>query len=184
MTEEIWRDSLEFPEVLIVSNLGNVATKDRIITYRNGKQVFYKGHLLSKTLDKQGYERITLSIQNRCITRKVHRLVAEVFCSRRLEQVEVNHINGIKNDNRISNLEWVTRKENVAHALETKLFIPAKNTSKVNMSGENNPSAKLSDKEVDTIRRMRKSGVKLRELSELFGVSIPYLSLLCNQKYR
>lgn len=76
------------------------------------------------------------------------------------EGMQINHINGIKSDNRITNLELVTGAENVAHAFATGL-----NFGNV---GELNPCAKLSLKDVEAIRASSESS---RVLGERYGVS-------------
>lgn len=72
----------------------------------------YKGGLLKQAKNEQGYLRVKLGL----LDRKVHRLVAQAFIPNTENKEDVNHINGIKSDNRVENLEWATRSENVLHS--------------------------------------------------------------------
>lgn len=76
--------------------------------------------LLRPTVSKMGYETCSLFRNNIGLTKKVHRLVAEAFWGLGRGR-HVNHINGVKRDNRPENLEWVTPAENNRHARETGL---------------------------------------------------------------
>lgn len=177
---EKWKDSVEFPTIIEVSNTGKVRTKDRNVIYRDGRKYFYKGHELAYTADKQGYLMVTISFNNKVIKRRVHRLVATTFIPNKNNKPEVNHINGIKTDNNINNLEWVTPKENVQHAIKNNL----RAKTKPGMIGEKNPASKLKDEDVKNIRFLRKQGFTLRELAEKYKVCIPYICYLCKSKYR
>ena len=74
---------------------------------------------------------------------RLHRLVAETFLDNPNGYPQVNHKNGDKADNRVTNLEWCSRLQNVEHAMRTGL---------INVAGEDNPSAKLTWAEVEEIR--------------------------------
>jgi hypothetical protein len=77
--------------------------------------------------EQQGYMHITLSINKKPRRFRVHRLVAEMFIEKNDEKRNiVNHKNGIRHDNRVSNLEWVTQKENTQHAWDTGLATSAR----------------------------------------------------------
>jgi hypothetical protein len=69
-----------------------------------------------------GYERVSLCKNNKLSQKLVHRLIAEAYIPNNNNKPFVNHINGIKNDNRVENLEWVTSSENIKHAHITGLY--------------------------------------------------------------
>lgn len=83
-----------------------------------GQRHTCKKGILSTWLDKDGYERCCLCKNGKQYQRSVHRLVAETFISNPEKKPQVNHINGIRNDNRKENLEWVTDYENKRHSVE------------------------------------------------------------------
>jgi hypothetical protein len=89
----------------------------------------------------------------------VHRLVADAFIDNPNMKPVVNHINGIKHDNRVENLEWCTQYENDLHAKITGLLNPPK--------GENHPLSKLTNEDVIHIRESKQNGC---ELAKKFNV--------------
>lgn len=103
--EEIWKDIDGF-DLYQASNLGNI---------RNKKT----GLVLTPITDKDGYFRVHLN--NDKITRPVHRLVAKTFIPNPEHKPQVNHKDGDKTNNRVSNLEWCTSRENNIHALQNGL---------------------------------------------------------------
>jgi hypothetical protein len=70
------------------------------------------------------YLRVQMHIAGKRVNKKVHRLVAETFIPNPDNKKTINHINGIKLDNHVDNLEWATNQENIDHAWATGLCVP------------------------------------------------------------
>ncbi|MDV3508982.1 endonuclease [Elizabethkingia anophelis] len=80
-----------------------------------------KNDFITQYKHKKGYLRVSLKLKTERIYCISHRLIAETFISNPENKSQVNHINGIKDDNRVENLEWNTCLENVKHSWETGL---------------------------------------------------------------
>lgn len=105
---EVWKIVDGTEDKYEVSNLGNLRDKNR--------QRLVKGHIT-----KYGYVYCNLRFNGKRMWVFRHRLVANAFLSKSNPKHEVNHINGIKTDNRVENLEWCDRSYNVQHAYDTGL---------------------------------------------------------------
>lgn len=99
--EEIWKDIKGYEGLYQVSNLGRVKS----LNYnKTGKE-----KILRPVSTPDGYLKVNL-YSSKCCTKRIHRLVAETFIE--IPELEVNHLNGNKEDNSIENLEWCTHPEN------------------------------------------------------------------------
>ena len=87
-----------------------------------------KAVVLSQRIDRAGYVTVRLSVNGNSTTKYVHRLLADAFITRIHGKDFVNHKNGVKTDNRIENLEWVTHAENIDHAYLHSLIHPYSKT--------------------------------------------------------
>lgn len=120
---EIWKD-IEGYSNYQISNLGRVKSKERYtnVGIKNIEKVLRKERILKPQYNTKKYFQVILyDEKQKPKTFKVHRLVAEAFIPKINGKEQVNHINGIKTDNRVENLEWVTDIENKRHAIENGL---------------------------------------------------------------
>ncbi len=162
MPIEEWRDVPCYEGIYQVSNFGRVKSVARISA---------QGHRLKERMrkpetDKDGYSVVNLCANGSVKVFKVHRLVAMAFIPNDGDLPQVNHINGIKDDNRVINLEWVTGSENVQHAFDSGIRTP----QHISFYGERNPHCKLTDEQCDKMRSMKNEGTPNVVLSKLFGV--------------
>lgn len=117
---EIWRDIAGYEGLYQVSNEGRVRSLTRLITTKRGVVKRKKGALMKQCLSS-GYPRVALWIENIKTDIRVHALVAGAFIPNPENKACVNHINAVKTDNRVKNLEWATIKENNNHAYKMGL---------------------------------------------------------------
>lgn len=122
MIREVWRDVAEFPCSYQVSNLGNVRGKDKIVIKSNGVSCSRRGKILSLTIAKKNCVRVRLCVGGVKYTRNVPRIVALAFIPNPENKPEINHKDGNRLNNKVSNLEWTTKKENMDHAVATGLI--------------------------------------------------------------
>ena len=128
--KEEWKDIQGYEGLYQISNLGRVKSLKRFVNIKvfNKAQIkrVRKEYILNPVQDKDGYLLVHLYKSSKAKTFKVHRLVATNFLP-----LVINHKNGIKSDNKVSNLEWCTPKENMAHAINSLKYTPPKQTKAI-----------------------------------------------------
>ena len=156
-----------------VSNLGNVRSIDRIV--QTAKQPLrLKGKVLKPAIDKKGYKRVAIMVNGKLTTLKVHRIVAKTFIDNVDGKPQVNHIDCVKTNNEVSNLEWVNNSENIQHAFDNGLM-KAKRLHE-------SPRCKQTKEGIEEIVRLKSLKVKNKIIAEMFNCSITSIKRL-NRDY-
>ena len=160
MTKEIWKDVVGYEGLYKVSNLGTV-----ISLHREQEKI------MKPAVATNGYHQIFLSKNGVRTLTRVHRIVALAFLPNVENKPIVNHINGIKTDNNVLNLEWATFSENGQHAFDTGLN---HTTDKIRATAKENGKKcrKLNIEQVKLLRSLRAEfGYGPDKLSRLTGIS-------------
>ena len=151
---ELFKWVTGYEDFYLISNYGFVTS----LNSQDGKERILKHHL-----DKYGYPRTILCVNDIRKGFTVHRLVAKAFIPNPLDLPQVNHINGIKTDNRVKNLEWCDNAYNREHAISTGLW---------NSVGELNKSSTLKEVDVLEIRRLKEeTKISSYVLAERYNVN-------------
>lgn len=119
------------------------------------------------------YQRITLSKKGYEKSFCIHRLVATVFIPNPEGKKSINHKDGNKHNNHVSNLEWVTPYENTKHAVSLGLIAPFKNES-----GELHPAAKLNNVDIAMIKILCQNGFTQEQIGKRFGIHATHVSAI------
>lgn len=162
---EVWRDVIGYEGLDQVSNFGNVKSL--------GNEFSRKERILKPLVQSKGYINIVLQKDGKRKMVLMHRLVAEYFISNPDNKLQINHINGIKIDNRVENLEWVSHRENLDHAIENNLVL----------KGELNPTSKLKTADVLEIHKLLSFGITVDALSKKYKVSKETISGIKSRRY-
>lgn len=164
---ERWRDVPGYEGIYEVSDKGRVRT---LVTRVRG---YKAGTLLKQGTNVDGYKTVTLLKDGVSQQTYVHRIVMLSFVGEPGEH-EVNHKNGVKDDNRLENLEYMSHGDNMRHAVyELKVYRPY---------GERHPRARLTDEDVQTIRARFAGGAKRNALANEYGLTPAAIYQIVNRR--
>lgn len=119
---EVWKEIANTGGIYFVSNYGRVKSIARPRVMSNGMVKHYKEFVLKPIAHNMGYLAVNLYPKDGTQHKRlIHVLVAEAFIPKHFDGLDVNHKDGNKHNNHVSNLEWCTRKENMQHCSATGL---------------------------------------------------------------
>jgi hypothetical protein len=166
MEEEIeyWKDIAGYNGFYQISSFG------RVKSFKYDKA---NGRILKYRKNKLGYLQISISKNKKSKTFLIHRLVGIAFIPNPENKPEINHKDNDRSNNKQSNLEWNTAKQNAEHKVKQgRCNIP---------KGEKCTSSKLSEKQVEEIKSY-KGNLSQKELGKLYGVSQANISSIVTNK--
>ena len=178
MEEEIWVDICGYEGLYQVSNRGRVRSLDREIYKNNNVKQFSKSFILKFEKNK-GYNYVHLFKNGVRKRMAVHRLVAEAFIPNPESKPVIDHINTIRDDNRVENLHWVTPKENMENPLTKEKRKTIKPTGRP--KGANSIKVVQLDKDTNELIKIWNSAM---EAQRECGFDNGNINRCCRGKYK
>lgn len=120
MGKELWKAIENFEGIYEVSSKGRIKRLSRKLIRKDGVETKLKERFLNPSLTKDGYLKVHLSKDNNDYVATVHRIVAKTFIANPYMYNEINHIDEIKTNNSVENLEWITHQANCNHGTRLK----------------------------------------------------------------
>lgn len=159
---EIWKDIKGFEGYYQASSYGRIRSCDRYITEKTGKVNFLKSRILKNNIGDDGYYKVVLQKYGKAYYFRVCRLIAQTFLENSGNKPQVNHIDGNKLNDHVTNLEWNTVQENITHSIQSGL----------KPVGENSFNAKLKETDIIRIRYLYDNKINNQnELARMYNVT-------------
>jgi hypothetical protein len=166
-----WFEILGYEGLYQINKKGDIKAIPKTVGFGQGYKT--KKLILNQYKSKEGYLRVRLYKKNKCKNYSVHRLVALQFLENPKNKPQVNHKNGVKTDNRLENLEWNTRSENMKHSFNMGLSKAKK--------GAESPNSILTEKDVVEIKTIGNSMTQ-KEIGKIYGVDRRQIGRILNNK--
>jgi len=139
---------------------------------KNGGKRKVGGKALSQKTKRNGYKEVQIfTSPQKGVSKYVHRLVFETFVGKIPKGMAINHIDGVKSNNKLSNLECVTYSENTKHAYSKNLINRFKKAK-----GESHPKSKMTKSDVLLYRDLHSKGATPTQISDYYGINKSTLS--------
>jgi len=152
--KENWEDVVNHEGWYEISDWGNVKRVNGDNSARAGK--------ILKPIASHGYRRVSMYKDGARTSSHIHQMVMAAFVGPCPNDSEVNHKDGVKTNNHLDNLEYVTHRENMLHAFSKGLLT---------RQGEKNSQSKLTEDNVHETRRLLKAGMRQADIARIFNVS-------------
>lgn len=162
---DIWRPVSEFEGQYMVNQNGDI--------YSAKKKIIRK-----PVLGNNGYYHVMLKSNGIRKSFMVHRIVAMAFIANPDNKKTVNHKDGNKLNNNVSNLEWCSLQDNIAHGFANGLLMPPKVKH-----GSEHRAAIFNDVEIEKIRALRGQGLKLREIAAIYNCHLSTIHCITKNKH-
>lgn len=186
---EEWKEVIDYPGYYVSSEGRVKKVNDGVVKYLKISSAIYSSIQLRNSNGRRSF--------------LLHRLIMQTFCPVDNSELEVNHKDLNKLNNRLSNLEWVTHKENMDHAVTNGALDfrfrkgydnpnygkPLAEETKLKMSESHNkngdhPNYKLTDQQVADIKKRRYEGTDIQTLAQEYNQTQANISLICSGKRR
>ncbi len=175
--KEIWKPIPNYEDLYSVSNMGRlyIHSKTSTMYYKDGtvRVRTIEGRVSSQKALSRGYVRTVLLKDGKRKTWSVHRLVLLTFIGK--SDLLCNHKNGVRNDNRLSNLEYCTPLENIRHGLQV--------LKKIRPKGDANVNTKIKSRKYKAIWVWRSKGYTHGQIAIPYNVSRSTIRVICNKRY-
>lgn len=167
MQAEAWRAVVGFEGLYEVSSLGQIRSLPRRVPCRGGMRTS-PAKTLKPTKTNHGYAEVALCRNGSPAVRYVHAIVLEAFVGPRPLGMQGCHFNGDKQDNRLENLRWDSRKAN---------FADSRRLGEISR-GSAHPTSKLKEADIPDIRKLCAAGLSQRTIADKYGVTQSAISAI------